>query len=110
MAGHRMNASALAITLAAVGALASVNGARADNHAARRVDQQFSVAPGKAAVVKPSRRANRFVLAQPGGGRLEISFGECNSAAVATCANGVSSIDHDEESGSCSFTCFAAND
>lgn len=58
----------------------------------------------------PTRRGNplEFELRQRDGGSVEVTFGGCVQAADAACGNGVGSVDHDEETGSCSFTCLAA--
>lgn len=67
-------------------------------------------APDIGMVVRPSGGgADRFELAPGGGtGPFEVTFDQCNTAANNTCKHGVSDISHDEPSGSCSFSCFAA--
>ncbi len=56
------------------------------------------------------KRGRTFRLVKPKGepGPIFVSFDGCVNSAKSTCGNGVSSVDHDEETGSCGFTCLAA--
>lgn len=97
-------AALLAAILAAPGGLAQEARERDGGRTLRAPD------PGARVIARPSSHApDRFELVPGSGtGPLQVTFEQCNTAATNTCKHGVSDISHDEPSGSCSFSCFAA--
>lgn len=64
---------------------------------------------GKTIVARPQHRGGtRFTLVDRGNRPVTVTFNQCHNAAKESCSNGIKSVDHDEETGSCSFSCFAA--
>ena len=66
------------------------------------------IQPSTSPTVRRLPGASRFQLISKGGGPVAVTFDKCNNTAKDTCTNGVEHVDHDEETGSCSFSCFAA--
>lgn len=61
--------------------------------------------------VQPRRvikRGEVFQLVNPSNNPIPVTFNECVNAANSSCSNGVSHVDHEENTGNCSFGCLAA--
>ncbi|MGH6895494.1 MAG: hypothetical protein ACREJ5_02960 [Geminicoccaceae bacterium] len=58
--------------------------------------------------VIPTTRAGGFKLVQRGGRPIFVTFNQCHNAAKESCGHGIESLDHEEDSGNCAFSCLAA--
>jgi hypothetical protein len=59
--------------------------------------------------VQPFNRSGSQTFAlRNENGWVAVTFGECTGAANTSCTYGTGSVDHDETTGSCSFSCLSA--
>jgi hypothetical protein len=68
------------------------------------IDRMFG---GKVDIV-PTSRVATFKLVSRGSDPVFVTFNQCHNAAKESCSHGIESLDHEEKSGNCSFSCLAA--